>query len=63
MHRNDDHLDAEVIDLGVASEVTKGSIVGPLDTKGGRDFGAAGDLRRLNGRAHGFRVVRPTVRG
>lgn len=42
MHRNDDHLDAEVIDLGVASEVTKGSIVGPLDTKGGRDFGAAG---------------------
>jgi hypothetical protein len=42
MQRNDDHLDAEVIELGVASEVTKGSIVGPLDTKGGRDFGASG---------------------
>lgn len=42
MERYDDHREDELIDLGVASEVTKGSIVGPLDTKGGRDFGASG---------------------
>jgi hypothetical protein len=42
MQRYDENRDEELIELGVASEDTKGRQFGPLDTSGGRDIVGSG---------------------